>query len=202
MATDAKVTKGVLAIANIPDELNPCDRPPYPYRPGASISAPRRTPSRKMDRARVGEILSDLTALETRAIFMLEPDAQAIGTAAHQVGLSWIRSPLGHHAKMHFEYFQRPTRECRFNAEWGTQVGWPRGWLTPTVEEIEAEISRIGGVDLASWKERCEAMMSKLRDLPDSLLVEIPSKAANPDPRFARIVSDIEAAKFDHHRAI
>ena len=198
---DAKVTKGVFVIPNIPDELNTSDRPPHPYRPDASIIAPRRTPSRKMDRARVGEILSDLTALETEAISTLEPDAQAIGAAAHQVGLSWSGSALGHHAEMYFDHFQRPSRECRFNAEWGTQMGWPRGWFTPTVEEIEAEISRISGVDLAVWKQRYEAMMSKLRELPDSLLVEIPSKVANPDPRFVRIVSDIETARFDDSQA-
>ncbi|MBB6142853.1 hypothetical protein HNQ77_000791 [Silvibacterium bohemicum] len=154
-----------------------------------------------MDRARVGEILSNLTALGTEAISTLKPDAQAINTAAHQVGLSWSGSALGHHAEMYFEHFQRPPRECRFNAEWGTQMGWPRGWFIPTVEEIEAEISRISGVDLAAWKERYEGMMLKLHELPGSLLVEIPTTAANLDPRFARIVSDIEASKFDDSHA-
>jgi hypothetical protein len=154
-----------------------------------------------MDRARLDEILIDLRTLETEAVSTLEPDAQAIGAAANQVGLSWSGSALGHHAEMYFERFQRPTREHRFNAEWGTQMGWPYGWFTPTVEEIEAEITRISGVELAAWKKRYEAMMSKLRDLPASLLVEIPSKTANPDPRFARIVSDIEGTKFDDSHA-
>jgi hypothetical protein len=154
-----------------------------------------------MDSARVGEILSDLTALEAETVSSLEADAQAVGAAAAQVGLSWSGSALGHHAEMYFERFQRPPREYRFNAEWGTQMGWPRGWFTPAVAEIEAEISRISGVDLAEWKKRYEAMMSKLRELPGSLLVEIPTKTANSDPRFARIVSDIEAAKFDDSHA-
>jgi hypothetical protein len=154
-----------------------------------------------MDRARIEEILSDLTGLETEANSTLDADAQAIGTAASQVGLSWSGSALGHHAEMYYERFQRPPRGCQFNAEWGTQMGWPHGWTTPTVEEIEAEISRISGVDLAAWKERYEAMMPKLRELSDSLLVEIPNRAAFADPRFARIVSEIEAAKFDDSHA-
>jgi hypothetical protein len=154
-----------------------------------------------MDRARIEEILGDLTALETEANSALEADAQAIRTAASQVGLSWSGSALGHHAEMYFERFQRPPRGYQFNAEWGTQMGWPHGWFTPTVGEIEAEISRISGVNLAAWKERYEVMMSKLRELPDSLLVEIPNKAAFADPRLARIVSDIEAAKFDDSHA-
>ena len=78
---------------------------------------------------------------------------------------------------------------------------WPSGWFIPTVEEVEGEITRISGVGLAAWKERYQEIMSKLRDLRDTLVVEIPSKTTYADPRFGRIVSDIEAVSFDDSHA-
>ncbi len=102
---------------------------------------------------------------------------------------------------MYYERFQKPARGHEFDAEWETQMGWPDGWFTPAVEEIEAEIRRLSSVDLAGWKVQYEGMMSKLRDLRDALLVEIPNKTTYADPRFARMVSDIEAARFNDSHA-
>lgn len=154
-----------------------------------------------MDRVRIAEIIGKLTELEAEVASMLKTDAEKIAGAASRVSLSWSGSTLGHHAEMYYERFQRPPRGYEFNAEWGTQMGWPHGWFTPTVEEIESEITRISSVDLVSWKEQYKARLSKLRDLRDALVVEIPNKATYADPRFARIVSDIEAANFDDSHA-
>jgi hypothetical protein len=154
-----------------------------------------------MDRARVAQIIDELTALESDVLSMLVADAEKIRSATSRVGLSWSGSTLGHHAELYYERFQKPPRGHEFNAEWGTQMGWPRGWFTPTVEEIEAEIRRLSSVDLAGWKVQYEEMMSKLRDLRGALVVEIPNKTTYADPRFARMVSDIEAARFDDSHA-
>jgi hypothetical protein len=154
-----------------------------------------------MDRARVEEITDELTALESGSFSKLLSDAEKIHSATSDVGGSWSGSALGHHAEMYYEGFRRPPHGYQFNAEWGTQMGWPDGWFIPTVEETEAEITRLSGVDLAAWKARYKAMMSKLSNLLATLVVEIPKKTTYADPRYARIVSDIEAAKFDDSRA-
>ena len=154
-----------------------------------------------MDQVGFSQVFGELTALEAEVDSMLRSDAEKIAAAASQVSLSWSGSTLGHHAEMYYERFQRPPRGHEFNVEWGTQIGWPQGWFTPTVDEIVSQIARISRVDLVRWKERCEALMSRLQDLRDALVIEIPNKATYMDPRFARIVSDIEAANFDDSHA-
>lgn len=130
-----------------------------------------------MDRARVEQIIDELTAQESQGFSTLVADGEKIRSATSLVGLSWSGSTLGHHAEMYYDRFQRPPR--KFNAEWGTVKGWPAGWLTPTVDEIEAEIRRLSSVDLAGWKVQYQATMSNLRDLRDALVVEIPNKTTH-----------------------
>ncbi|WP_158819700.1 hypothetical protein [Granulicella sp. S156] len=150
-----------------------------------------------MDRAQIAKIIGELIALEGDITSTLAADAVKIHSASMNVGRSWSGSTLGHHAEMYYEHFQRPPHGREFNAEWGTQMGWPHGWFIPTVEETEAEIRRISGVDLAAWKEKYQVMVPKPRDLRDALVVEIPTKNTNSDPRFTTIASNIEAATFD-----
>jgi hypothetical protein len=142
------------------------------------------------------ELLGELKDLEVDIASTLAPQAGKIRAAVSQIDLSWSGSTLGHHAEIYYKNFQRPPYP--FNSEWGTQMGMPEGWFMPTVEQVQAEIERLSGVDLKRWDAEYDAAVSQLADTKSALMVEIPSPPPKADEKYRRLASEIESVRFDH----
>jgi hypothetical protein len=149
-----------------------------------------------MNRTRTDELIDELKDLEGKIASTLRSQADKIEVAVSQVDLSWSASTLGHHAEIYYMNFQRPPHP--FNAEWGTQLGMPDGWGTPTVEQVQAEIERLSGVDLKKWDAEYDDALSKLSDAKSALMIEIPSPPLSADEKYRGLASEIESISFDH----
>jgi len=122
--------------------------------------------------------------------------ASLVNDAAREVGESWSRSCLSTHANLYFRGFCPPATHQQFNTEWGLRMGPQAGWVERRVEEVEAQIEKLSGVQLKDYADSVKKLSNHADELHSLLLVEL-AGLPTLQGQSAVLLSNIESMKFD-----